>query len=863
MNIPRLVLCLAFTAAAVLVAVAQRFPCDGQLLVSTVEGSTTTISRPRSIPFSPPFFSPYARYNGLRLDALGFNATDHYIYGIRQGTNEVVRLRKDNVAETVGTMPGVSQIYANAGDCSPDGTYIVHDYLLNQLLAFQVVDGFALLWTIDLYWEPSSGVSGPFTTRLFDIAIDPDDPTVAYAHQGTADDPALLPSETRGSLLRINVDLDSPTAGMVTPATALGAGAASHYGGLLFSSTGDLYGFGGNGAGLIPPQQLLYTINVDNGQAGGFLSVSPSVDLSDGCSCPYSLSFSNSVPTEGMYCNNEEKTFTLTISNYSFNTFSDVVLRDTLPDGMVIQEVSDSHIGTMQPGTGIGTNILVIPDLVIPAKTVIEIDIKVLSVDAEVGPTYNQAWLENLPERFGEAFPSDDLGTSGVSDDSSCFFVTARELEEVRWEVTSPSDCLAADDGRVKLISPQFFPGQEFEVRLRNKVGWEEQTIRYIVDQDNSITVDSLVPGDYQVFHVRSTSDNCSLAIKDTTIVVDPPNGVIDLTISDNGPVCEGGEIRLNSVMSPSGTVLWTGPKSLGSDAANTIIADAEVERSGEYRIVASYGFCEVEKTFTLEVKPQVQVEITGDSVYCARDSMQLLAVGSANSLQYLWTGPEDWVQRKSLGVIPSLTTSQTGQYQIVATNGACYDTATTEVLVQPSPTLSLQQVIMTDFCDPVLLQPEVSEGMDVSYSWLPNIGLSCSDCPTPTVVPTVQPWYKAIVENTFGCRDSAVTVIQLDKRDLVHNGNIFSRTSTTGNSSFVVTPGCAADYIADLYIYDRWGGVVYTYSRDSDGPATIQWDGTYGGRSCGSGVYLWYANVILVDGSERLVAGDVTLIGD
>jgi len=838
----------------------QRFPCTGQMLVGINSGSSTTIFGPLYLPFGTPFLSPLARYPNASFDALGFNSKDNFIYGAEENTNNIVRLKRDNTFERIGSVSMHDTLKSNAGDCTPEGLYLCHDYELNQILVFDVVDGFQLLNEINLFWDPSSENSGPFKTRIFDFAIDPNYQSYAYAYQGTSADESLMPQETRGYLLQINIDFDDPNLGMVTPLTAIDPIAISHLGALMFSSRSDLQAYGTFVDGFNPGQDRLYSINRFSGQASQILR-NPEGVLSDGCSCPFSFNFINDVPTEGMFCNNDVKNFILTIDNQAYNSIDGIILRDTLPEGMIIEEVSDNFEGDIVAGTGVGFNILEITKLVIPPKTTLEIIIRVQSVDAKVGDTYNQAFLENLPARFGGDIASDNRGTVGRDQDPSYFYVVPRKLEEVTWEITQPTDCIATNDGKIVVTSPQFFPGQEFEVKLRNKIGWDELWSTVIIDGNNSFSIDSLLPGDYQVFQVRSTSDNCGLAVKDTTILLEAPHDLLDLTAGSNSPICEGESLVLSSDLSPEGNIHWSGPRSFGSESFDPIIENTELDRAGEYRITGEYGYCEQIKYIEVDVRPEVNVSIIGSSEYCARENLHLVAAEEGADLNYAWTGPNNLMLADSTLEIANINNNQQGYYELVGSNGACYDTVGIEVVVFPTPTLSLDPQVKTDFCTPLILLPQITGDNNVSFDWSPQEGLTCSDCPNPQVQLMVQSSYQLRVENDYLCSDSSSINIILDKDRMVYAPNILKRSSRVGNNRFTTFPGCVVEYIQSLDIYDRWGGRVFSSIAGGSAQAIEYWDGRIQGQVGQTGVYIWFAKVQLVDGSIEYLSGDVTLI--
>ena len=856
----RYILITCFFVSVVSCLNGQRFSCDGQLLIGTSDGVSTSIIRPVYIPFSAPFLSAFSKYQDGNFDALGFNSKDNFIYGVEGSTNSIVRLYKGNMFERIGTVSLLDSLKSNAGDCTSEGLYICHDYQLNQLLVFEVVDDFQLLQRIDLFWDSSSTNNGEFQTRIFDFAVDPNNPSVAFAYQGIGDDQALNPEQTKGYMLKINIDFDDVNLGMVTPMERLNPGVVSHIGGLVFSSESSLSGFGTSAIGLNPPQNTLSSLDAISGQAFPLMSKNPAALYSDGCSCPYSFTFTNYWPAEGMYCNNDQKTIILKIENNSYNAIEEVILRDTLPNGMIISEISDSYIGDVSPST-IGSNIIEITQLIVPPKSEVEIRIKVQSIDVAVGPIFNQAYLHNLPEKFDGVMRSDDKSTT-EENDATLFYVTARELEDVSWEIIQPTDCLEANNGKIVVSSPQFFPGQEFEIRLRNKVGWEEFIFRDVIDENNSFTADSLLPGDYQIFHVRSLSDNCSLAVKDTTVLLEAPNDLLSLELSANSPVCEGETLRLNSAISPIGTIRWTGPLLFGSESLNPMFDNALVDRSGEYKAVATYGYCSQTAFILADVYPEVEASIVGDSTYCVRDTLRLKVKGEGENIEFLWSGPNAFISTDSLVVVPGLEDNQEGYYIVQANNGACYDTTRIDVDILPTPTISLDDALRTDYCSPLVLSPEIFGDSDVVFSWSPDAGLSCNDCPYPEVIPIVQSKYSLRVENNFQCTDSATVNVMLDKEKLLFTPNVFNISSSVGNEEFKVLPGCVVRSIQSIEIYNRWGNKVYSAEKRDEGQPLEFWDGNVNGQRASSGVYIWFAKVELVDGSIQYLNGDITLLG-
>lgn len=854
-----LLLCFFFIYPGTSLPGQNRFECTGEVLIATSDGKTTSIFRPRSIPFAKPFLSILGSYDGS-FDALGFNPKDNFVYGVEQNTNNIVRLSLFNDVEIIGKVTLVDTLKSNAGDCTAEGLYVCHDYALNKMLVFDVSDGFKLLRQIDLFWDPSSPNKGAFKTRLFDFAFDPNNTKTAYSYQGNFEHEELAPKTTRGSMLRINLNFDDPNLGMVTPLARVNDQEVTHIAGLAFSPQSSLFGYGSKSEGLNPLQNDLFGINAFQGQISPVLTNNPAQVTSDACSCPFSLTFTNSAPTDGMFCNNDTKTFIVGFENNSYISLNDVVLKDTFPEGTIIKSISKTFSGKIDAGTGVGTNILSVSGLLIPAKEKLTISIELSSINAKDGPTYNRAYLHNLPPRFPSMVASDDPNSS-TSGDQSNFFFTTRGIKQILWKTISPTDCIVPNDGRIVVSSKEFVKGQGFEVSLRNMIGWKETITNVVIDENNSFTIDSLFPGDYQLFRLRSLNDNCSLSLKDTTIILEAPHEKLNLQVSGNTPVCEGATLLLKSWISPSGSISWTGPEIFGSDDSNPVIRNATPDKTGIYEAVALNGYCKQKKMLQIEVKKQIKTIISGNTNYCIRDTLRLAAKTNEKEIKHDWFGPVDLTEKDSLLQFPITGDTQSGYYEVISTNGACFDTVGIDVKVLPTPALTLDEMIVTDFCNPLILNPILTGDSDVIYQWLPEDGLSCADCPNPQIQPVVNPTYQLKVENNYNCTDSTTVRIVLNKDKLVFTPNVFFPEGSSENNHFRFIPNCVVRYVHHLTIYDRFGNQVF-HSKGIGPDGNIEnWDGLISGKRASQGVYIWYSKVELVDGTISFLTGDVTVL--
>ena len=145
--------------------------------------------------------------------------------------------------------------------------------------------------------------------------------------------------------------------------------------------------------------------------------------------------------------------------------------------------------------------------------------------------------------------------------------------------------------------------------------------------------------------------------------------------------------------------------------------------------------------------------------------------------------------------------------------------------------------------------------GNIVEYNWYPNSGLNCYDCPFPFITEKWEGTYKINVKNEYGCEDEAFFTIKYD--DIIINvPNIISANSLNPiNSYFFVKSNI--DFQYDLFIFDRWGELIYKKDRIM---ANSNIDGWKASDRYNPGVYV-YMIKYEENNEQKVISGDVTLI--
>ena len=73
-------------------------------------------------------------------------------------------------------------------------------------------------------------------------------------------------------------------------------------------------------------------------------------------------------------------------------------------------------------------------------------------------------------------------------------------------------------------------------------------------------------------------------------------------------------------------------------------------------------------------------------------------------------------------------------------------------------------------------------------------------------------------------------------------------------------TPGSVRE-VRTLKVYDRWGALLFSGDHLQPNQERSGWDGTHRGKPLSTGVYVWWAEVELVNGERVVMEGDVTIV--
>lgn len=156
-------------------------------------------------------------------------------------------------------------------------------------------------------------------------------------------------------------------------------------------------------------------------------------------------------------------------------------------------------------------------------------------------------------------------------------------------------------------------------------------------------------------------------------------------------------------------------------------------------------------------------------------------------------------------------------------------------------------------------LAPEFNKPLG-SVMWEgPNI--SCAGCPVTDVRPFSSTEYAINAISSAGCIAQSRVRVDVDDVLDIYCANAFSPNGDGTNDTWeVAVDHRSIDRIAELTIFDRWGGVVYQV-RDGSPLAFMSWDGMRDGVEVPPGVYSFVVKLLVVNGETVVKSGTITLL--
>ncbi|MFZ4401849.1 MAG: gliding motility-associated C-terminal domain-containing protein [Bacteroidales bacterium] len=337
----------------------------------------------------------------------------------------------------------------------------------------------------------------------------------------------------------------------------------------------------------------------------------------------------------------------------------------------------------------------------------------------------------------------------------------------------------------------------------------------------------------------------CAKTAKDSALVI------IDCDFARAGPdttICLGGTATLTASGGP--VFLWS-----TSDATATINVSPTVTTT--YIVTVTDVFSDKD-TVTVFVNPLPTITATTTpSTICLGSSANLQATGAST---YLWTAniTDLSLNGQQTMANPVVSPLSNTTYTVTGTDTAScsnFTTVAVNVSPQPNPQIIAYPNPVSVF-DPTVHFYDAANGSynyfwslgDASTSIQSNFFHTYSDQDTGRYLVNV------IVENTYGCIDTANLWVIVRPDGTFYIPNSFTPNNDGMNDVFKVYGMGIKDF--EMYIYDRWGKMIYTSTNINEG-----WDGKIKNILAPDGTYAY--TIIYKDniGIKHARSGTISLI--
>ncbi len=209
------------------------------------------------------------------------------------------------------------------------------------------------------------------------------------------------------------------------------------------------------------------------------------------------------------------------------------------------------------------------------------------------------------------------------------------------------------------------------------------------------------------------------------------------------------------------------------------------------------------------------------------------------------------------------------GNYALQVRDGNGCIASATDLLSQPVPVEVMVGIDTTIILgDSLLLTSTVNNAVGITQiEWSSALvdSFTCigmPECEEILVKPAFSNTYSVKVTDENGCMGEAEIRVTVEKPRGVYVPTGFTPNGDFENDLLVVHgKQKQVRNVSVFKVFDRWGELVYTDQNFPVNESTRGWDGSFRGKPCDPGVYVWLLEAEYIDGHIEFLKGDVTLV--
>lgn len=341
---------------------------------------------------------------------------------------------------------------------------------------------------------------------------------------------------------------------------------------------------------------------------------------------------------------------------------------------------------------------------------------------------------------------------------------------------------------------------------------------------------------------IAETQFGCADTTTVDVFLLSPPNYEVAVTHID----CHGGNDGSISVtLGDTATVDFFWPQ-LATDT-NTISNLS----AGDYYLVASnYNGCTTGDSIAVNQPDPLIDSLTTSGAYCdhANGGAQVYISGSNPPFEVSWSpGGQSGEEVNNLLPGPHTVTVSDATGCIDSLSFTIANLGLFTTIIQPD-SIFLEFGETTDIM--VSTAPELD---DATYAWSPEEGLSCVDCPNPTLNPDTTTLYSVVVTSQHECTSvDSVFVERALPEPNAFVPTVFSPNGDGLNDELCMMGVRIKEF--ELRIFDRSGNEIFTTTRLDN-----CWDGNSNGAPS-VGTYIYTLQAVLEEGKTVNETGEINI---
>ncbi|MBX7180426.1 MAG: gliding motility-associated C-terminal domain-containing protein, partial [Saprospiraceae bacterium] len=380
------------------------------------------------------------------------------------------------------------------------------------------------------------------------------------------------------------------------------------------------------------------------------------------------------------------------------------------------------------------------------------------------------------------------------------------------------------------------------------------------------LKIKDLKAGDY-IFQYRFANGGSCPASSSEVKVTIFENPIADAG-QDQELTCEISQATIGNPSSPGNNLLYQWAEVSNKPIPDPNASSMVVTIDGTYILTVTdpKTGCSDKDTVVITSDPErpkgIEIEREGPTCYGYKNGYVKISKieGGAPPILYSFNGGP----YSSINSWSNLSGS-TNIIKIKDANG-CELTLDNIVLIEPPlVTVELGNDTLINIGDTVIIKPDISIPEDqvgsITYSSDYDF-INCIGCFHITVYPNQTTVYTVEVKDKKGCSDKDSKKIVVKKGVNIFIPNIFTPNGDGNNDKvFISTNDKEIKRILSFQIYDRWGEKVYEAKDYQPNDPNNGWDGTLKGQKCNPGVFAYWTEIELFDGTRQILKGDVTLL--